>query len=180
MVWVAFATEFVFKTSAHPKPFGFAQERWLDVAIVVLPMLEFVLTKWVDAAPLARSCSAPGGLSRQNNSPGCSASTGSRGLPRRRAAVLLLGMVNRLLGNTPEKRLTQLEEQIADLEEQLKEAKQEAEELKALIARRKPAQNLPPRPPSLKGRGKTKHTPTMHTAPHCLLPLPFREGGRGG
>ena len=38
---------------------------------------------------------------------------------------LLLGMVNRLLGNTPEKRLTQLEEQIADLEEQLKEAKQE-------------------------------------------------------
>src|SRR5207248_10746406 len=40
VIWVAFATEFVFKASAHPKPLAFAADRWLDVAIVVLPMLE--------------------------------------------------------------------------------------------------------------------------------------------
>ena len=54
VIWMAFAVEFVFKASTHPKPFRFAQDHWLDAAIVVLPMLEFVLLKWVDAAPLAR------------------------------------------------------------------------------------------------------------------------------
>jgi hypothetical protein len=134
VVWVAFAMEFIFKASAHPKPFGFAQERWLDVAIVVLPMLEFVLTKWVDAAPLARLLRAGRALSPEQLAR-MQRLYRLQGLATKAwRAVLLLGMVNRLLGNTPEKRLAQLEEKIAELEEQLKEAKQEAEELKSQIA----------------------------------------------
>jgi hypothetical protein len=147
VVWVAFATEFVFKASAHPKPFGFAQERWLDVAIVVLPMLEFVLTKWVDAAPLARLLRAGRALSPEQLAR-MQRLYRLQGLATKAwQAVLLLGVVNRLLGNTPEKRLAQLEEKIADLEEQLKEAKEEAEELKAKIAARESAGEPTPRPP---------------------------------
>ncbi|MBA2227011.1 hypothetical protein [Thermogemmata fonticola] len=54
VIWIAFATEFILKVSVHPRPLSLAKDRWLDVAIVVLPMLEFLLTKWIDAAPLAR------------------------------------------------------------------------------------------------------------------------------
>jgi hypothetical protein len=155
VVWVAFATEFVFKASAHPKPFSFAQERWLDVAIVVLPMLEFVLTKWVDAAPLARLLRAGRALSPEQLAR-MQRLYRLQGLATKAwRAVLLLGVVNRLLGNTPEKRLAQLEEKIADLEEQLTEAKEEAEELKAQIAAREATPQAastspvdPPRPVS--------------------------------
>ena len=54
VIWVAFATEFILEGSVHPNFVKFIKERWLDAAIVILPMLEFILTKWVDAAPLAR------------------------------------------------------------------------------------------------------------------------------
>jgi voltage-gated potassium channel len=134
VIWVAFATEFVLKASAHPRPLRFAQERWLDVAIVVLPMLELVLTKWVDAAPLARLLRAGRALSPEQL-------TRMQRIYRLQGlatkawhAVLLLEGVGRLLGNTPEKRLGKVEDQIADLEEQLKEARQEADELRVQIA----------------------------------------------
>ena len=134
VVWVAFATEFVFKSSAHPKPYSFATDHWLDVAIVVLPLLEFILTKWVDAAPLARllrlgRAVSPEQISRMQRL------YRLQGVATKAwHALLLLEGVSRLLGNTPEKRLAQVEEQIADLEEQLKESCEEAEELRAKIA----------------------------------------------
>ncbi len=53
------------------------KERWIDVAIVVIPMLEFV-TKWMDLAPLARLLRL-GRLCRRSNSPACSGSTGCKG-----------------------------------------------------------------------------------------------------
>lgn len=146
VVWVAFATEFVFKSSAHPKPLAFAQERWLDVAIVVLPMLEFVLTKWIDAAPLARLLRAGRALSPEQISR-MQRLYRLQGLATKAwHAVLLLEGVNRLLGNTPEKRLTKVEEKIADLEEELKEAREEADELRAKIAAKEV--NAPVDPPA--------------------------------
>jgi hypothetical protein len=134
VVWVAFATEFVFKASAHPKPFTFAQERWLDVAIVVLPMLEFILTKWVDAAPLARLLRAGRALSPEQISRMQRLYRLQGVATKAWHAFLLLESIGRLLGHTPEKRLSQVEEQIAELEEQRKELQLEAEELRAQIA----------------------------------------------
>ncbi len=134
VVWVAFATEFVFKASAHPKPFTFAKERWLDVAIVVLPMLEFVLTKWVDAAPLARLLRAGRALSPEQIARMQRLYRLQGVATKAWHALLLIEGVSRLLGYTPEKRLAQLEEQMAELEEQLKEAREEADEMRKLIA----------------------------------------------
>jgi voltage-gated potassium channel len=135
VIWVAFATEFVFKVSAHPKPFAFVKERWLDVAIVVLPMLEF-LTRWADVAPLARLLRLGRALSPEQFAR-MQRLYRLQGLATKAwHAILLFGGVSRLLGFTPEKRLAQLEERIADLEEQLKEACEEAEELRLLIAAR--------------------------------------------
>jgi hypothetical protein len=133
VIWVAFATEFVFKASAHPKPFQFAKERWLDVAIVVLPMLEYVLTKWVDAAPLARllrlgRAISPEQIARMQRL------YRLQGLATKAwHALLLIEGIARLLGQTPEKRLAKLEAKIAEMEEDLAELKKDANTVRAQI-----------------------------------------------
>ena len=136
VIWVAFATEFIVKVSASPRTLTYMKERWLDLAIVLLPTFEFVLTRWVDAAPLARllrlgRAMGPDQIARMNKL------YRLRGLLMKGwHAFLLLEGVGRLLGNTPEKRLQKIEDQIGELEEQIAELRQEAEEL-----RRKAAQS---------------------------------------
>jgi hypothetical protein len=143
VIWVAFATEFVFKASAHPKPFALVKERWLDVAIVALPMLE-VLTKWADVAPLARLLRLGRALSPEQIAR-MQRLYRLQGLAMKAwHALLLLEGVSRLLGYTPEKRLAQVEERIAGLEEQLKEARAEADELRAKIAARQAKEEAKP------------------------------------
>jgi hypothetical protein len=149
-VWVAFATEFVLKASAHTKPLAFAQERWLDAAIVALPMLQFVLTKWLDAAPLARLVRLARALSPEQLSRMERVYRLQGVATKAWHAFLLIEGVGRLLGFTPEKRLAQVEEQMAELEEQLAELRAEADELQKKIAAR--AQTHPPAP-SLQGGG---------------------------
>lgn len=132
-IWVAFMIEFLVKASAAPKTLVYIKDRWLDLAIVLLPTLEFILTRWVDAAPLARlfrlsRVLAPEQLTKMNK------------LYRLRGmlmkgwyAFLLLGGVARITGNTAEKRLLKLEIQISELEEQLAELRQEADELRKQV-----------------------------------------------
>jgi voltage-gated potassium channel len=136
VIWVAFATEFILKASAHPKPLRFAKERWLDVAIVVLPMLEYFLTRWVDAAPLARllrlgRAISPEQLARMQRL------YRLQGLATKAwHALLLLEGVARLFGQTHEKRLARLEAMIAEAEEELAELRRDADELRRRIAER--------------------------------------------
>lgn len=144
LVWIAFATEFVFKASAHPKPFRFARERWLDAAIVLLPMLEFILTRWVDAAPLARLLRAGRALSPEQLARMQRLYRLQGLFTKAWHALMLLEAVNRLIGNTPEKRLAALEEQIAEREEELNDLRAEEAELKAQIA----AKDAPVDPPA--------------------------------
>ncbi len=130
-IWVAFATEFILKASTHPKPFQFAKERWLDVAIVVLPMLEFFLTKWADAAPLARllrtgRAFSPEQIARMQRL------YRLQGLARKAwHALLLIEGLARLLGQTPQKRLVKLERRIAEVEEELSELRHEADSIRS-------------------------------------------------
>lgn len=140
LIWLAFATEFVIKITASPNPLRYVKERWIDLAIVVLPTLEFILTHWVDAAPLARMLR----LSRAI-APEQLAKLGQmyrlRGLLMKGwHAFMLLEGVTRLIGNTKEKRLEKLERQIAELEEDLAELRREADELRQAIAERDAAE----------------------------------------
>src|SRR5262249_38735301 len=138
----------------HPKPFAFAADRWLDVTIVVLPMLEFFLTKWVDAAPLARllrlgRALSPGQIARMQRL------YRLQGVATKAwHALLLLEGVARLFGQTPEKRLARVEEKIAEVEEELDELRKDAASLKAMIAERAAA--TPPLTPPPQGEGNKK------------------------
>ncbi|HUR53974.1 MAG TPA: hypothetical protein VMZ71_07575 [Gemmataceae bacterium] len=144
VIWVAFATEFILEGSIHPKTLTFLKERWLDAAIVILPMLEFILTKWVDAAPLARLLRLGRALSPEQIAR-MQQLYRLRGLIGKAwAAFLLLGGMGRLLGNRAEKRLKMIDEQIAALEEQIAELRKEAEEVRATLPPPRDSQNQPP------------------------------------
>lgn len=136
LIWVAFALEFVIKVQAAPAALIYMKERWLDLAIVGLPTLEYVLTQWqwVDAAPLMRLLRLGRAVGPQQIG-----AMGKvyrlRGLMTKgwHAFMLLEGMA-RLTGNSPAKRLRKVEEQIAELEEQIAELRAEADDLRKKIA----------------------------------------------
>ena len=137
IIWIAFATEFVFRSSASPQPLRYAKERWLDLAIVVLPMLEFLLTRWVDAAPLARLLRLGRALSPEQLG-GMQRVYRLRGLVTKAwQAFLVLGGMGRLLGNMDQKRLKDVEYRIETLEEELAELRKEAEELRSKVGLQK-------------------------------------------
>src|SRR5262245_44860652 len=158
VIWVAFATEFIFKASANPKPFSFALERWLDVAIVVLPMLEFMLTKWVDAAPLARLLRLGRAISPEQIARLQRLYRLQGVATKAWHALLLLEGVARLLGQTPEKRLAKLEERITEAEEELAELRKDADELRRRIAEQAAAAEAQKQPEVASG-GATGESP---------------------
>jgi hypothetical protein len=132
-IWVAFALEFILESSVATNPFRYACDRWLDLAIVILPMLEFVLTKWVDAAPVARllrlgRALSPDQIARHHQLYRLRGTMGKAW-----QAFLLLGGVHRLFGVKPEKRIRQIEVQIAELEEQIAELRQQADDLRRTV-----------------------------------------------
>ena len=112
------------------RPVRYCRERWIDLAIVVLPMLEFALTAVADAAPIARllrltRAAAPEQLARMGQM------YRLRGLLTKGwRAILMLRLLAKLTGSTPEKQLRKLEEQIAEAEASLAELKAQAEALR--------------------------------------------------
>ena len=118
VIWFAFAVEFIIKVSASPKTLIYLKERWLDLAIVALPMFEFLLAQlqWTPLARLLRLTRAIGPqqlgkMSRMYRLRGL--------LIKGWQAMMLFGVVARVTGGTPEKRLQKLLLQIEALEEQL-------------------------------------------------------------
>jgi len=131
-IWVAFAAEFLLKLQASGTPFKYAKEKWLDAAIVLLPVLEFVLTSWASAAPIARllrttRAIAPDKLARMGQM------YRLRGMGMKLwHALLALELVARVTGDTAAKRLKRLEARIAAAELELAELKDKAEALRVL------------------------------------------------
>jgi voltage-gated potassium channel len=136
VIWVAFAVEFVLLASAAPHPLTYAQEKWLDLAIVVLPMLEFALSRWVDAAPLARLLRLGRALSPEQIS-GMQRMYRLRGLAMKGwQAFLILGGLGRLIGDADRKRLKEIEDRIAALEDELVGLRKEAAELRVKVEKK--------------------------------------------
>lgn len=134
IIWVAFALELIVKSSAAPSTLRYLKERWIDVAIVGLPTLEFILTAWVDAAPLARLFRL-GKAIRPDQLQAVTKAYRLRGLMMKGwQAFLLLESVSRLTGNSPAKQLERLEARILELEDELAETRADAAALRAKLA----------------------------------------------
>lgn len=134
VIWVAFAAEFLIKLEASGKPLRYAKERWIDLAIVVLPMLEFALKFWADAAPVARllrstRAVAPDQLARMGRLYRLQGV-----LMKAWYAILALELIARIVGDTAKKRLQRLEEQIDMMEDELALLRRQADALRDELA----------------------------------------------
>ena len=132
VIWMAFAAEFILMLSVADKKFRYALQNWVDLAIVVLPLIDFLpvlrllrLTRLLELQQLIRM----GRLYRL------------RGLVLKLwRAILLLEVLHRLIGNRKEKRLLRLKELAAAKAEELADLNQEIEALQRELAAAVPAE----------------------------------------
>lgn len=122
-IWCAFTIEFLIMLSATDKRFTYVKAHWIDLAIILLPLISFLRSLRV--LRLAR-------LAKVQKLAKMSRVFRVRGLAMKAMrALMLLGFVNRLLGITPEKRLAKLELLYQDQSEELMDLKEEIDGLKA-------------------------------------------------
>lgn len=124
-IWFAFTVEFILMVSVTDKKLRYIKKNWLDLAIILLPLISFLrgirvlrLAKLAKVSKLAKM----GRIYRM------------RGLGMKLfRALLLFEVVNRVLRITPEKQLEKLEAQREEHLVELEEMDTEIGELKAMI-----------------------------------------------
>lgn len=134
IIWMAFAAELILMCSVADKKWRYALQNWMDVAIVVLPLIDFLpllrllrLTRLLELQQLTRL----GRLYRL------------RGLLLKLwRAILVLEVLHRLVGNRKEKRLQRLKELLAAKLDEVADLKQEIAQLEREVAAQ--AQSNPP------------------------------------
>lgn len=125
-IWCAFSIEFLIMLSATDKRFAYVKTHWIDLAIILLPLLSFLRSlRVLRLARLAKvqKLAKMGRVFRL------------RGLAMKvMRALMLLGFINRLLGITSKKRLARLQALHAQQVEELADLQEEIDELEAEIA----------------------------------------------
>jgi voltage-gated potassium channel len=128
VIWLAFAVELVLMVAVSDRPWRYCARNWVDVVIVLLPAVEALpalrllrLGRLLRLEQLLRW----GRLTRLQ----ALVSHGWR-------AFLLLQVVQRLTGRTPERRLERLRELLLAKEEEVTDLRREVRELEGLVAQR--------------------------------------------
>lgn len=128
LVWFAFTVEFILMVAASRRKVLYVLMRWLDLAIILLPVFSFLpiirvlrLGRVIRLEQLSR-------LGRLYRMQGVAL--------RAWRAFLLLELINRILGRNPEKHLERLRELEQVKEEELAELRQEIASLEAEIEQR--------------------------------------------
>lgn len=133
VIWFAFATEFVIMVSVAKSKFVYAAQHWLDLAIILLPMVDFL----PEFLPLLRALRL-GGILRAEQLTRMGRLHRLRGLALKAwRAILLLEVIQRLTGQTLEKRRRKLCDLLAAKEEELEELRQEILDVEKGIAAQK-------------------------------------------
>ncbi len=125
-IWCAFTIEFIVMLSATDKRLDYVKTHWIDLAIILLPLISFLrsirvlrLAKLAKVQKLAKM----GRVFRV------------RGLlMKTMRALMLFGFINKLLRITPEKRLKKLNALYDDQAEELADLRAEIDELEESIA----------------------------------------------
>ena len=123
-IWFAFTLEFIIMVSATDKKLAYIKKNWIDLAIILIPLISFLRTlRVLRLARLAKiqKIARLGRVYRVR----------SLGMKAMRA-VMMFEVINRILKITPEKRLKKLN---AELEERSLEMTELKSEIKALEER---------------------------------------------
>jgi voltage-gated potassium channel len=148
LVWLAFALEFIVMVSLAESVTAYCLQNWLNLAVVCLPLVDFLpllrllrLSRLMELEQIAR-------FSRLYRLRGL--------LTRSWRAILLLEMIQRLLGNYPERHLKHLRRRLAMREEEISDLRQEIAEIEKLLANdvKSISEHVPSHRPSAEpGRG---------------------------
>lgn len=125
-IWFAFALEFIIMVSATDKKFAYIKKNWIDLAIILIPLISFLRTlRVLRLAKLAKiqKIARLGRVYRVR----------SLGMKATRA-VMMFGFINKLLKITPEKRLAKLNAEREEREIELNELQSEISALENSIA----------------------------------------------
>ncbi len=134
LIWFAFAAAFIVMASLADKKLRYCREHWLDLAIILLPLISFLRSlRIVRATRLAR-------MAKVQQLTRMSRLYRLRGLAMRGfRALLMLQLLNRLLGISPEKRLRKYQAQLREKEKEIVTLRHAIKELESEIADRKNA-----------------------------------------
>lgn len=129
VIWFAFAAEFIVMVSVAERKLRYCKEHWLDIAIILLPLISFLRSlRIVRATRMAR-------LARVHHLTRMSRVYRLRGLAMRALrALFLLQLINRLFRVTPEKQLRQLREILLEKEYEVNTLRSEIARLERLVA----------------------------------------------
>jgi voltage-gated potassium channel len=123
IIWVAFTVEFVVMVSIVDKRLRYCREHWIDLAIILAPMLAF--------ARLLRL----GRLMRLQTLIRTTRLYRLRGLAMRAyRAIFFFGILQKVFLHKPEKRLALLEAQLAEKQEEVGRIRAEIAQVRAEIA----------------------------------------------
>jgi voltage-gated potassium channel len=128
VIWLAFTVELILMVAVADRPARYCLRHWIDVAIVVLPAFEVLpLLRLLRLGRVLRleQLLRWGRLQRLH-------ALGMRGW----RAFLLLQVVQRLIGRSPERQLKQLQELLQAKEEEMADLRREINELAERIARK--------------------------------------------
>jgi voltage-gated potassium channel len=129
LIWCAFTCEFILMVSATKKKLAYIKKNWIDLAIILLPLVSFLRSlRIVRAAKVARfaklqQLTKMGRVYRM------------RGLIAKTIrAFLVLELVHRILKTSPEKRLKKLLAQVDDKQDELFELQQQIATIREELA----------------------------------------------
>jgi hypothetical protein len=128
LIWFAFAGEFILRLSIAPSKLDYCKRHWIDLAIVLLPLLAFLRALQLGRLLRLQQLTRTARVFRL------------RGVMLRAwRALLLVDAVNRLLNGPPGRRLVKLRATLAQKEHELEELRAEIARLEKAVA---PQSNL--------------------------------------
>jgi voltage-gated potassium channel len=144
LIWIAFTVEFIIRISAAERKLGYAFNHWVDLAVVVLPTLEFLPFLRILRATRLMRLDTLARFGKYYRLYGL-AGKGWRGL-------VTLQLIRGLFSRKPEARITWFKSQLESKEEEMRELKRELDyyrrRIEALQAEGKSRlqEEKPPRP----------------------------------
>jgi len=128
-IWCAFAIEFIVMVSATDKKFAYVKKNWIDLAIILLPLVSFLRSlRIVRTANIAK-------FAKVQQLTKMTRIYRMRGLMAKSIrALMVLEVMHRVLKITPEKRIEKLRLQLEEKEEEANEIRAQIKRLKAQVA----------------------------------------------
>ena len=131
LIWAAFAIEFTVRFNATKRKWRYIKENWIDLAIVVLPLVSFLRSfRLMRAAKVLKATQVQqlARLARVYR---------LRGLGAKAVrAMLLLDVTDRVLRTSPERRLAKLQQELEEQLEEIAELQERIAKIKRQIAQR--------------------------------------------